>query len=108
MHSIKSAWKIVPQFLSQPIDRTVHFYTKNLGLRAGGIHTLEGSLETTFCSLLVGKKAEAKIYFRTCDPGHLQPREALVAMGTKESDKFHELMKSQKSLDIFEALKDKP
>lgn len=105
-HPTSSAWKIIPQFQSLSITRTLNFYTTELGFQTGGVHP-ENSSNPTFCSLFVGPKAEANIYFRLREAGDFHAGSAWIALGTAELDTFYEKVKEEGRVTIVEKLEDK-
>ena len=106
-HPAASAWKIIPQFQSLSITRTIRFYTEELGFNLGGVHPGNSTSDATFCSVFIGSKAEANIYFVKCEPGDFHPRTAMIALGTNELDMFHVQLKSAGKVGFVEPLEDK-
>lgn len=105
---VGSAWKVIPQFPSRSICATVKFYTEELNFELGGVHPDDNSSEPIFCSVFIGKKAAANIYFELHAPGDFHPSKAMVALGTKELDEFHEHLQSRAKVEIVEPIEDKP
>ncbi|EGO29398.1 hypothetical protein SERLADRAFT_457080 [Serpula lacrymans var. lacrymans S7.9] len=102
---LSSAWKIIPKFQSLSISATIDFYVKTLGFIIGGLHPSDDVSEATFCSIFIGKKAEANIYFSKCESDQFHPREAMIALGTKQLDEFYEELKG-KDVEIVEPIED--
>ena len=126
-----SAWKIIPFFPSASIPRTVKFYRSCLhfelgstkGSRPAGSNEDPEATEPTMCSIFVGIKAAANIYFFTSDHGKNNdakqhdnekwtslgtPAEAMVALGTNELDEYYELLKTEGAVKILAIPEDKP
>ena len=104
----RSAWKIIPQFQSRSIEKTVESYTKTLGFEFGGLHPDDdGSSPATFCSVAIGRKSDANIYFfKSTDEFH--PSGAHIALGTAELDEYWELLSARPEVDVLEKIEDKP
>ena len=112
--SVSSAWKIIPQFQSRSINKTVRFYVEELGFILGGTHPDDdgegdksNAPEPTFCSLFAGHKAAANIYFNKCEPNEFQPREAMIALDTEGLDEFYGVLKARNTMKIVEPIEDK-
>ncbi|KAF4336627.1 glyoxalase family [Fusarium beomiforme] len=106
---IASAWKIIPTFESQSIQKTLDFYVDFLGFTLGGVKPGDGpSSQYTFCSIFAGKKAAANIYFFKPESGIVRPGSAYIALGTEQLDKLHASVKGQRSDAIEEEIEDKP
>jgi uncharacterized glyoxalase superfamily protein PhnB len=103
---VRSAWKIIPQFPSRSIQNTVKFYTEELNFQLGGLHPDDGTSEPTFCSIFIGKKAEANIYFEECALQDFHPAKAMIALGTAELDEFYTYLQSRRKVEIVEPIKD--
>lgn len=103
----RSAWKIIPQFPSRSITATAKFYAEELGFEVGGLHP-EDTAEPTFCSLFIGKKAEANIYFEKRSPEDFHPAKAMIALGTTQLDEFHDHLCSRAKVQIVEPIQDEP
>jgi uncharacterized glyoxalase superfamily protein PhnB len=101
---VRSAWKIIPQFQSRSIKATVKFYTEELSFVLGGLHP--GDDAPNFCSIFIGKKADANIYFHECSPEEFHPSKAMIALGTNELDEFHDRLRSQGKVEVVEPIKD--
>jgi uncharacterized glyoxalase superfamily protein PhnB len=111
-HPTSSAWKIIPQFQSLSIPSTIHFYVYTLGFTIGGIHhpthpSSSTNTEPTFCSLFIGNKAEANIYFSKCSPSEFHPRAAMIALGCEELDEFYAELRVKGEVKIVEKVADK-
>jgi uncharacterized glyoxalase superfamily protein PhnB len=102
---VRSAWKIIPQFSSRSIDATAKFYAEELSFIVGGFYPDEAS-EKTFCSVLIGKKAEANIYFHKCAPEEFHASKAMIALGTKQLDEFHNHLQARATVEIVHPIKD--
>ncbi|KAF9215503.1 hypothetical protein BGZ59_001180 [Podila verticillata] len=105
---VRSAWKIIPQFPSRSIQRTIKFYTEVLNFELGGFHPDDGIAEPTFCSVFIGKKAEANIYFDKCAPDDFHPAKAMIALGTTELDELYKCLQASTTVKIVEMIKDEP
>jgi uncharacterized glyoxalase superfamily protein PhnB len=103
---VRSAWKIIPQFQSRSIKATVKFYAEELNFEIGGLDPDDTS--PTFCSLFIGKKAEANIYLYECPAEDFHPSKAMIALGTKELDECHERLQTRANVEIVEPIKDQP
>lgn len=122
----RSAWKVIPQFNSTSIPRTIDFYTKDLHFTLGGTHS-DGDDEDnspTFCSVYIGKKADANIYFFETDintapaigggdekiNSHsseaFHPSSAMIALGTAELDDYYDLLLKGGTVQITRPIKD--
>ncbi|OAL73823.1 glyoxalase [Trichophyton violaceum] len=121
-----SAWKIIPQFCSTSISRTIVFYTKSLYFTLGGTHPdNDANTAPTFCSVLIGKKADANIYsFQTklpfSGPNEANDRGAgednreifhlsstMIALGTTELDEYYNILVEEGKVKITEPIEDK-
>jgi len=104
---VRSAWKIIPQFHSRSINETVKFYTEELSFELGGVHPDDGGTpEPTFCSVFVGRKADANIYFFQTNAHEFQACEAMIALGTTELDEYYDRLKSGGRVAITEPIED--
>lgn len=101
------AWKIIPEFASTSIARTIAFYTKTLHFIIGGSHTPDGSTEASFCSLFKGEKAAANIYFRLCDVEGLVASKAWIAMSLKALESFWEELERRIEVKVVEKIGNK-
>jgi hypothetical protein len=98
---VSSAWKIIPKFQSRSIPATMQFYATELNFKVGDGDT------KGFCSVCIGRHADANIYFFECDAEEFHPREAMIALGTTQPDEFYEVLKARGKVDIAEPLEDK-
>ncbi|RDL31343.1 Uncharacterized protein BP5553_09552 [Venustampulla echinocandica] len=101
---VGSAWKIIPQFQSRSIKATVKFYNEELSFITGGLHPDDDA--PTFCSIFIGKKAAANIYFHKCSPEEFHPSKAMISLGTKELDEFHDHLRSRAKVEFAQPIKD--
>ncbi|KAF4453022.1 glyoxalase family protein [Fusarium austroafricanum] len=105
---IASAWKVMPTFESQSIQRTLDFYVEFLGFELASTEPEEGPpSEYTFCSIFAGEKAAANIYFFKPEGGTVKPGSAYIALGTEQLDMLYDAVKSQRSDVIEEEVEDK-
>ncbi|OJI99220.1 hypothetical protein ASPVEDRAFT_26045 [Aspergillus versicolor CBS 583.65] len=102
-----SAWKVIPMFESRSIPRTIEFYTQKLGFELGSVKPEDGSSELFFCSLAIGKKADANFYFFKSDE-EFKASQAMIALGTSELDEYYEVLKVLPEVEITEEIEDKP
>lgn len=101
---VSSAWKIIPQFQSRSIKATVKFYNEQLSFQLGGLHPDDDA--PSFCSIFIGKKAEANIYFHECSPEDFHTSKAMIALGTNELDEFHDRLRSREIVEFVQPIKD--
>lgn len=109
MASLKAqAWKIIPEFQSLSVTRTITFYTTHLNFTIGGSHIPPSSTEPTFCSLFKGEKAAANIYFRLCNSEEFHPGAAWIAMGDEALEQFYVELKgkTEGEVEIVEEIGD--
>ncbi|KAJ5103526.1 hypothetical protein N7532_004055 [Penicillium argentinense] len=104
----KSAWKVIPMFESRSIARTVEFYTTKLGFELGSVKPEDGTSQPFFCSIFMGKKAEANFYFSKVDNEGFKSSEAMVALGTSEFDEYYTHLKGLGDVEFHEDVEDKP
>ncbi|KAE8383142.1 glyoxalase family protein [Aspergillus bertholletiae] len=104
----KSAWKVIPMFQSTSISRTVQFYTEILGFELGSVKPEDGASELTFCSIFIGKKADANFYFSKASTEEFKSSEAMIALGTQELDEYYRYVKSREEVAITEDIEDTP
>ncbi len=104
---VRSAWKVIPQFQSSSIGRSVKFYTEELGFELGGLHPDDGSSKPYFASVFAGRKADANIYFHECKPDEFHPSRCMIALGTTELAEFYQLIQSRANVRITEHIDDK-
>lgn len=102
---VRSAWKIIPQFSSRSIEATAKFYADELSFIVGGLYP-EDAAEPTFCSVFIGKKAEANIYFHKCPPDDFRPSKAMIAMGTKQLDEYHDHLRARAAMEFVHPITD--
>ncbi|KAL6913796.1 hypothetical protein ACHAPO_002248 [Fusarium lateritium] len=106
---IGSAWKIIPTFQSQSIQKTIEFYVDFLGFELGGVKPEDGHpSEYTFCSVFAGDRAAANIYFFKSKDDSFKPSSAYIALGTEQLDIMYDTIKFQRSNVIQEAVQDQP
>ncbi|CAI7610422.1 unnamed protein product [Penicillium pancosmium] len=91
---VNTAWKVIPMFESRSIPQTVDFYTKILGFELASVkpehgESENGESEQYFCSIFIGKRAEANFYF-------------------SKLDDFHVYLKSTPSIEFDEEIEDTP
>jgi catechol 2,3-dioxygenase-like lactoylglutathione lyase family enzyme len=104
----RSAWKVIPMFHSRSISQTVQFYTETLGFQLGGVKPEDGSAESFFCSVFIGKKADANFYFSRVADQDFKPSRAMVALGTSELDEYHTHLKGLGDVVFAEGIEDTP
>ncbi|KAK2750930.1 hypothetical protein FQN57_000004 [Myotisia sp. PD_48] len=116
----KSAWKIIPEFRSTNIRRTVAFYTESLHFTLGGTHPEDENSVPIYCSVFMGKKAEANIHFfdetaptdstkkSSQDEKPFVCSSAKIALGTTELDEYYELLKQESKVNITQPIEDTP
>ncbi|KAF5860193.1 hypothetical protein ETB97_001836 [Aspergillus alliaceus] len=102
----KSAWKVIPMFHSTSVSLTVRFYTEILGFELGGVKPEDGTSELFFCSVFIGKKAEANFYFLKVSAEEFKPSEAMIALGTRELDEYYQYLKGHKEVQIVQDIED--
>ncbi|EGE00465.1 glyoxalase [Trichophyton tonsurans CBS 112818] len=122
-----SAWKIIPQFCSTSIPRTIEFYTKTLYFTLGGTHPDDdANTAPTFCSVFIGKKADANIYFFQTNLPSSGPNEAkedrgagkdnqeifhpsstMIALGTMELDEYYNILVEKGKAKITAPIEDR-
>ncbi|KAF4969985.1 hypothetical protein FSARC_2888 [Fusarium sarcochroum] len=106
---IASAWKIIPTFESQSIQRTVDFYVDFLGFSLGGVKPEDGPpAQYTFCSIFAGDKAAANIYFFKPSSNTIKPGSTYIALGTEQLDQLWDAIKTRRSDVIHEEIEDQP
>lgn len=106
---VSSAWKIIPYFPSRSITETISFYTSKLHFTLGGTDTPDDK-EPKFCSLFIGSKAEANIYFflQSFESSPmLSPAAAMIALGTQELDSYYALLQGEDEVEIVEPIENK-
>lgn len=105
---LNSAWKVIPMFESRSIDDTIEFYTKKLGFELASIKPENRDAELFFCSIFIGKKAEANFYFSKVKSESFKSSQAMIALGTSELDLFHAYLKRTPGIEFEEEIDDKP
>ncbi|KAJ5774021.1 hypothetical protein N7457_008917 [Penicillium paradoxum] len=105
---LKSAWKVIPTFQSRSIPLTVQFYTEKLGFGLASLKPEPGSSEPTFCSLFIGKKADANFYFSKASTATFTPSQAMIALGTSQLDKHYDYLKCLTDVEIEGEIEDTP
>lgn len=95
-------------FESRSIPLTVEFYTKKLGFELASVKPEDGESELYFCSMFIGKKADANFYFSKAAAESFKPSEAMIALGTSELDEYYAYLKGQAGVEIAEDIEDKP
>lgn len=104
----KSAWKVIPVFQCTSISRTVQFYTEILGFELGSVKPEDESSELTFCSVFMGKKADANFYFSNVSVEQFKASGAMIALGTQELDEYYQYLKGREEVTITEDIEDMP
>lgn len=105
---VNSAWKVIPFFESRSIPRTIEFYTKTLGFELASVKPEDGESEQFFCSIFIGKKAEANFYFSKVSAESFKSSHAMVALGTSQLDDFHAYLKNITGVEFDQEMEDKP
>lgn len=95
-------------FESRSIPDTVEFYTKKLGFELASVKPEDGESELYFCSVFIGKKAEANFYFSKVSTESFRPSQAMVALGTSQLDEFYVYLKGIPGVEFDENIEDKP
>ncbi|KAJ5619466.1 hypothetical protein N7510_003450 [Penicillium lagena] len=103
-----SAWKVIPMFHSRSISSTIHFYTQKLGFKLASVKPEGCETELTFCSMFIGKKADANFYFSSATAEAFKPSQAMIALGTSELDEYYEHVKGFPEVEIAEDIEDTP
>lgn len=101
------AWKIIPEFDSGSITRTIAFYTTHLHFLVGGSHIPPNTTEATFCSLYKGEKAAANIYFRLCNSKSFRLGRAWIAMSTDALEALWAEVKQKEEVKVVEDIDNK-
>ncbi|KAK2808915.1 hypothetical protein FQN50_004188 [Emmonsiellopsis sp. PD_5] len=106
-----SAWKIIPQFKSTDIPSTIKFYTEELHFSLGGTHpdppTAEDGNQPTFCSVFIGQKADANIYFFKLEQGsQFTGSSAMIALGTRQLDDYYTVLMEKGTVKITRPIAD--
>jgi uncharacterized glyoxalase superfamily protein PhnB len=107
-HVVNSAWKVIPMFESRSISQTVDFYTKTLGFELASVKPEHGKSEQYFCSIFIGKKAEANFYFSKVRAESFKSSHAYIALGTSELDDFHVYLKRTPGVEFDKEIEDTP
>jgi catechol 2,3-dioxygenase-like lactoylglutathione lyase family enzyme len=105
---VNSAWKVIPMFGSRSIPRTVEFYTKTLGFELASVKPEDRKSDLYFCSVFIGKKADANFYFSKVSPESFKPSQAMIGLGTCELDEYYVYLKSQCGVEFAEDIEDTP
>ncbi|KAJ5960455.1 uncharacterized protein N7479_007605 [Penicillium vulpinum] len=105
---LKSAWKVIPMFQSRSIPLTIQFYTEKLGFELASVKPEEGSSEQTFCSLFIGKKADANFYFSKATAEDFTTSQAMIALGTSQLDDYYNYLRCLEDVEIVEDVEDTP
>ncbi|KAB8268857.1 pyridoxal phosphate-dependent transferase [Aspergillus minisclerotigenes] len=100
--------KMIPMFQSTSISRTVQFYTEILGFELGSVKPDDGTSELTFCSIFMGRKADANFYFSLASVEEFKASEAMIALGTHELDEYYRYLKGRDEVAITEDIEDTP
>ena len=95
-------------FESRSIPLTVEFYTKKLGFELASVKPEDGESDLYFCSMFIGKKADANFYFSKATAESFKTSEAMIALGTSELDEYYAYLKGQTGVEIAEDIEDKP
>ncbi|KAB8078635.1 glyoxalase family protein [Aspergillus leporis] len=104
----KSAWKVIPMFQSRSVSLTLHFYTEILGFELGSVKPEGDTSELTFCSVFMGKKADANFYFSKATDEDFKPSRAMIALGTLELDEYYGYLKGREEVTLAEDIEDTP
>ncbi|KAE8320030.1 pyridoxal phosphate-dependent transferase [Aspergillus transmontanensis] len=67
-----------------------------------------GTSELTFCSMFMGRKADANFYFFLASIEEFKASEAMVALGTHELDEYYRYLKGRDEVTIAEDIEDTP
>ncbi|KAG2002852.1 hypothetical protein GB937_009388 [Aspergillus fischeri] len=105
---VNSAWKVIPMFESRSIPLTVDFYTKTLGFELGSVKPEDNESELYFCSLAIGKKADANFYFSKVTPETFKSSHAMIGLGTRQLDDYYVYLKGKIGVEFSEDIEDKP
>jgi uncharacterized glyoxalase superfamily protein PhnB len=105
---VNSAWKVIPMFESRSIPLTVEFYTKTLGFELASVKPEDNESELYFCSMFIGKKADANFYFSKVTREKFKSSHAMIGLGTRELDEYYDYLKSQTGVEFSEDIDDKP
>lgn len=110
---VNTAWKVIPMFESRSIPQTVDFYTKILGFELASVKPEHGGSENRepeqyFCSIFIGKRAEANFYFSKVSAESFKSSHAYIALGTSQLDDFHVYLKSTPGIEFDEEIEDTP
>ncbi|KAF7617894.1 hypothetical protein AFLA_006804 [Aspergillus flavus NRRL3357] len=89
-------------------SRTVQFYTETLGFELGSVKPENGTSELTFCSIFMGKKADANFYFSLASVEEFKASEAMIALGTQELDEYYRYLNGRDEVTITEDVEDTP
>lgn len=106
----QTAWKIIPHFPSSSIRSTVQYYAEALHFKTGDPQYIrKGHSEPTFCSVAMGLKAEANIYFFLNDDNgpQLSPGKAMIAMTAEGLEDYYELLKKEGKVKFVEDIDNK-
>jgi uncharacterized glyoxalase superfamily protein PhnB len=106
----QTAWKIIPHFPSKSITSTVRFYKDVLHFKTGEPQFIrKDSPEPTFCSVCMGAKAEANIYFFSPPDEKEQSSKgkAMIAMTKEGLETYYELLKREGKVTFVEDIEDK-
>ncbi|KAF4171532.1 hypothetical protein CNMCM8694_002609 [Aspergillus lentulus] len=95
-------------FESRSIPLTVDFYTKTLGFELASVKPEDNGSELYFCSLFVGKKADANFFISKVTPETFKSSHAMIGLGTRELDDYYLYFKSQIRVEFSEDIEDKP
>jgi catechol 2,3-dioxygenase-like lactoylglutathione lyase family enzyme len=85
----------------------VEFYTKTLGFELASVQPEDNESELYFCSLFIGKKADASFYFSKVTPETFKSH-AMIGPGTRELNDYYVYLKSQTGVEFSEDIEDKP
>ncbi|KAE8164392.1 pyridoxal phosphate-dependent transferase [Aspergillus tamarii] len=100
--------RVIPVFQCTSISRTVQFYTEILGFELGSVKPEDESSELTFCSVFMGKKADANFYFSNVSVEQFKASGAMIALGTQELDEYYQYLKGREEVTITEDIEDMP
>jgi len=102
----RSAWKIIPHFPSNSIPSTIQYYAQVLYFKTSEPQFTQKDIpEPTFCSVFIGEKADANIYFFRNKS--LSPGKAMIAMTTEGLEEYYHLLKREGKVKFVEEIEDK-
>jgi uncharacterized glyoxalase superfamily protein PhnB len=104
---VSTAWKIIPQFSSRSIAATVAFYKDELHFKLGGEYSHENNDKITFCSISMGDKSAANIYFHLNEELEFHPSSAMIAMALEPLNTFYQSLEAKGKVEITDPIEDK-